>query len=88
MEIQKTERLGSLDILRGFDLFCLVFFRPVFRQFAHAMDLPFTNWLTTKFQHVQWEGFVFFDIDIPLYMLRHDVPEREIFKSVKKESKI
>ncbi|QGY46150.1 DUF5009 domain-containing protein [Maribellus comscasis] len=68
MEIQKTQRLGSLDVLRGFDLFCLVFFQPVFRALARAVDLPFTNWLATKFQHVQWEGFVFWDIIMPLFM--------------------
>jgi len=68
MENQKSERLGSLDVLRGFDLFCLVFFQPVFRKLAAAMDWPFTNWLTTKFEHVPWEGFVFWDIIMPLFM--------------------
>ena len=68
MKNQKTERLGSLDVLRGFDLFCLVFFQPVFMQLARAMDWPFTNWLVTKFDHVPWEGFVFWDIIMPLFM--------------------
>jgi len=68
MENQKTERLGSLDVLRGFDLFCLVFFQPVFIQLSRAMDWPFTNWLATKFEHVPWEGFVFWDIIMPLFM--------------------
>ena len=30
MHIAKKERLASLDILRGFDLFLLVFFSPCF----------------------------------------------------------
>lgn len=34
MDNQKPERLGSLDIPRGFDLFCLVFFQAVFRRLA------------------------------------------------------
>ena len=68
MENQKSERLGSLDVLRGFDLFCLVFFQPVFRQLARAMDWAPTNWLSTKFEHVSWEGFVFWDIIMPLFM--------------------
>lgn len=62
MENQKSERLGSLDVLRGFDLFCLVFFQPVFVQFAKALDWPLTNWLATFFDHVNWEGFAFWDI--------------------------
>lgn len=68
MENQRPERLGSLDVLRGFDLFCLVFFQPVFRRLAEAMDWPFTNWLTTKFEHVHWEGFVFWDLIMPLFL--------------------
>ena len=68
MEIQKPERLGSLDVLRGFDLFCLVFFQPVFRSFAKALDWPLTNWLAGFFEHVAWEGFVFWDIIMPLFM--------------------
>jgi predicted acyltransferase len=68
MENQKPERLGSLDVLRGFDLFCLVFFQPVFRRLAEAMDWPLTNWLATKFEHVTWEGFVFWDLIMPLFL--------------------
>lgn len=68
MENQKPERLGSLDVLRGFDLFCLVFFQPVFTKLAEVMDWPFTNWLATKFEHVHWEGFVFWDLIMPLFL--------------------
>lgn len=68
MTDKKSERLGSLDVLRGFDLFCLVFFQPVFKRLAIAVDWPFFNWLSTKFQHVQWEGFVFWDLIMPLFM--------------------
>ncbi|WP_167618273.1 acyltransferase family protein [Maribellus sediminis] len=63
-----SKRIESLDILRGFDLFCLVFFQPVFMYLARAMNVPFTNWLATKFDHVRWEGFVFWDIIMPLFM--------------------
>ncbi len=68
MEVKKTERLGSLDVLRGFDLFCLTFFQPVFRSFAGTLDWPVTNWISSKFEHVPWEGFVFWDIIMPLFM--------------------
>lgn len=68
MEIQKAERLSSLDILRGFDLFCLVFFQPVFRSLARAADNPWINSISSQFEHVQWEGFAFWDIIMPLFM--------------------
>jgi len=68
MEIQKPERLGSLDVLRGFDLFCLVFFQPVLRALGRAMDVPWMNAICSQFEHVTWEGFAFWDIIMPLFM--------------------
>lgn len=61
-------RLGSLDVLRGFDLFCLVFFQPVFMALAKAMDVPWMKPIAQQFDHVAWEGFAFWDIIMPLFM--------------------
>jgi predicted acyltransferase len=68
MERQQSERLGSLDVLRGFDLFCLVFFQPVFSALSRAMDTTWMNAINTQFEHVPWEGFAFWDIIMPLFM--------------------
>ena len=68
MEKVKFERLGSLDVLRGFDLFLLVFFQPVLATLARAMDVPWMNVIMTQFSHVPWEGFVFWDLIMPLFM--------------------
>lgn len=62
------ERLGSLDVLRGFDLFCLVFFQPVLMALARVMDVAWMKPVTTQFEHVAWEGFAFWDIIMPLFM--------------------
>lgn len=40
-----SARLASLDILRGFDLFLLVFFQPVFVALGQRLNLPWLNWL-------------------------------------------
>lgn len=61
-------RLGSLDVLRGFDLFCLVFFQPVLMALARVMDVPWMKPITSQFEHVAWEGFAFWDIIMPLFM--------------------
>ena len=66
--IKSDERLASLDILRGFDLFCLVFFQPVFMSLVRVLNWGPTNWLATQFEHVAWDGFVFWDIIMPLFM--------------------
>ena len=69
MKNQKTDdRLASLDILRGFDLFCLVLFQPVFMSLVHVLDWGPTNWIAIQFEHVAWEGFAFWDIIMPLFM--------------------
>ncbi len=64
----KTERLNSLDVLRGFDLFLLVFFQPVFMSLATTMDVPWMNAVSSQFTHVAWQGFAFWDLIMPLFM--------------------
>ena len=60
-----TSRLASLDILRGFDLFLLVFFQPVFAALARQLNLPFLNDILYQFDHEVWEGFRFWDLVMP-----------------------
>lgn len=64
----QSVRLGSIDVLRGFDLFCLVFFQPVLMAVSQAMDVPWMHTLVSPFDHVEWEGFAFWDIIMPLFM--------------------
>lgn len=61
-------RLLSLDILRGFDLFMLVFFQPVLSSLAKKIDNPFMNSLLYHFSHEEWIGFRAWDIVMPLFL--------------------
>jgi len=89
MENQKSERLGSLDVLRGFDLFCLVFFQPVLRSLGNAMNTPWMDAVNSQFAHVQWEGFAFWDIIMPLFMFMAGVSMPfAIAKHLRTESKL
>lgn len=64
-----SNRLASLDILRGFDLFMLVFFQPVFVAFVwHWKDVPVFSFLLHQFEHVNWEGFNAWDLVMPLFL--------------------
>jgi len=75
--------------LRGFDLFCLVFFQPVLRSLMHAMNVPWMDTLCTPFEHVRWEGFVFWDIIMPLFMFMAGVSMPFAFaKHLQNESKL
>jgi predicted acyltransferase len=68
MEIRKTERIASIDILRGIDLFILVFFAPVLMRLGNAIDQPWMDAIMSQFRHVPWEGFTLWDLVFPLFM--------------------
>lgn len=69
-----AKRVVSLDALRGFDLFFLFAIGPIFMSFA---DGPFAEKFAASgclteiarhFDHVPWEGFVAWDLIMPLFM--------------------
>ena len=68
-----TQRLQSLDILRGFDLFMLVFFQPVLYSLVRTMNLPFGDILLYHFDHEQWIGFRAWDLVMPLFLFMSGV---------------
>lgn len=65
---ENNARLASLDILRGFDLFLLVFFQSVLWVLARQLDVPFLNGILYQFDHEVWEGFRFWDLVMPLFL--------------------
>src|SRR5262245_41009750 len=60
-----AERYISLDAYRGFIMLMLV---------SHAFglnalrDQPGWQWLAAQFEHVEWEGLVFWDLIQPAFM--------------------
>ena len=67
MKLIQKERLASLDILRGADMFLLLFIGPVVKKiFGVCPGRP--SWLTGQFHHVSWEGFAMWDIIMPLFL--------------------
>lgn len=63
-----SSRLASLDILRGFDLFLLVFFQPVLVALGHQADVPWLNSMLYQFDHEVWNGFRMWDLVMPLFL--------------------
>lgn len=61
------ERLESIDILRGADMFLLLFLGPVLRNICKLFP-DGTAWLAPQLQHVNWEGFAVWDIIMPLFL--------------------
>jgi predicted acyltransferase len=65
---QKPERLHSLDVLRGFDMFWITGGEGL----IHALGLA-TGWgifktLGDQLHHVKWAGFAAYDLIFPLFM--------------------
>lgn len=63
-----STRLSSLDILRGFDLFLLVFFQPVLISLGSRLQLPWMDSILYQFDHEVWVGFRFWDLVMPLFL--------------------
>ncbi len=61
-------RLASLDILRGFDLFLLVFLQPVVVALGQTMDVPWMQGILYQLDHEGWEGFRCWDLVMPLFL--------------------
>ena len=62
-------RLTSLDILRGADLFLLTIIGPIIHKLWGYGGTPFLD----QFTHCQWEGFVLWDLIMPLFIFMSGV---------------
>lgn len=62
------QRLASLDILRGLDLFLLLFLQPVLVAAGRAAHSPAFNALLWHFDHEVWQGFRLWDLVMPLFL--------------------
>lgn len=63
-----SNRLASLDILRGLDLFFLVFLQPVVVAVGQVADVPWLNAVLYQLDHEVWEGFRTWDLVMPLFL--------------------
>jgi predicted acyltransferase len=61
-------RLAAIDVLRGFDMFFLVGAGDVLRHFFGAFKSDSLGGILHQLNHVQWEGFVAWDIIMPLFL--------------------
>lgn len=63
-----NQRLASLDILRGLDMFLLLFLQPVAICILAHIDAPWAAAVARQLDHEVWEGFRFWDIIMPLFL--------------------
>src|SRR5580698_177562 len=61
-------RVKSIDTLRGFDIFWIVGGGPMVMNFCKLFADPLPPGLERQFDHVPWEGFVGWDLIMPLFL--------------------
>ena len=65
---QKPERVLSLDVLRGFDMFWITGGEGIIHTLALATGWQFFRVFSAQLEHVRWEGFHFYDLIFPLFL--------------------
>lgn len=63
-----SQRLYSLDALRGFDMFWIMGADSVFHHLAEVTDRPFWQEMAIQMDHPAWDGFHFYDLIFPLFL--------------------
>lgn len=63
-----VKRLQSLDALRGFDMFWIMGGEGIFIGLASLTGWPVFEWCARQLEHVEWHGFVFYDMIFPLFL--------------------
>jgi predicted acyltransferase len=63
-----TGRLWSIDALRGFDMFWIIGGDALFRALAKWANAPWSGVCREQLEHVDWDGFHFYDLIFPLFL--------------------
>ncbi|MEO8763579.1 MAG: hypothetical protein ABI416_04795 [Ginsengibacter sp.] len=62
------ERVIAVDALRGFDMFWIIGGHYIFVGLDNVFHNKFTAFLKVQLDHVEWFGFNFYDIIMPLFL--------------------
>lgn len=68
MTVKKSERLLSLDTLRGFDMFFISGGGTFLVLLKGKTEMPWVDTIADQLEHVPWHGFVFYDFIFPLFL--------------------
>jgi len=61
--------VASIDALRGFDMFWIMGGEIIFKSLDPVFHSQATQFISTQLEHVEWLGFRFYDIIMPLFVL-------------------
>jgi predicted acyltransferase len=63
-----SQRLLSLDALRGFDMFWIMGGESIAHAAAALTGWGWLAWLSGQLHHPEWHGFAFYDLIFPLFL--------------------
>lgn len=63
-----SQRIVSIDALRGFDMFWIIGGGTVLGSFLEVWKNPVTETIQEQLKHVEWQGFHFEDLIFPLFL--------------------
>src|SRR6267143_3475018 len=63
-----SQRLMSVDALRGFDMFWIIGADSLVYALHRLSPNKPTEFLADQFEHADWEGFHFYDLIFPLFV--------------------
>jgi predicted acyltransferase len=63
-----SQRLYSLDALRGFDMFWIMGAEEIVHAMSKATGSPFWQGFAEQLTHPEWNGFHFYDLIFPLFL--------------------
>ncbi|MCQ2391456.1 MAG: DUF5009 domain-containing protein [Kiritimatiellae bacterium] len=66
--MEKTERLASLDALRGFDMWFITGGSSFLVALAWLLTGTRETWIATQMTHVEWAGLRIYDLIFPLFL--------------------
>src|SRR4030042_3586466 len=67
-ERRRSNRLISLDALRGFDMLWIMGGERIITALADLTGAAALTWAATQMDHVEWNGFHFYDLIFPLFL--------------------
>src|SRR3954452_12619704 len=68
LDAAPTGRLRSIDALRGFDMFWIIGGDRLARALGTWSKSPAGRAVRGQMEHVEWEGFRFYDLIFPLFL--------------------
>src|ERR1035437_9621556 len=63
-----SQRLMSVDALRGFDMFWIIGADSLVYALSRMTQSRPTSFLADQLDHAEWEGFHFYDMIFPLFV--------------------